>query len=225
MQCPIHGIRSNEAYFYRCQVHLLEMGLERFLVLHKPKGYEVTRPKSVDESTHSQTVYSFLPKKFHAEGWVPVGRLDKDSSGLLIFVREGFWVRLLQTPGNIPKVYEVWVKGRLGPEHLEQVLKGIETPLGILRAKAISFLGVTGPNTLVKMTLDEGKNRHIRRIFSSMKDTWINKFFRVVDLHRVSIGPINLDIEPGQWRYLTEIESESLMNCLPKKMKTAQRPK
>ncbi len=200
---------------------------ERFLILHKPKGYEVTRPLRFDGENQkgSQTVYGLLPEELHTQGWVPVGRLDKDSSGLLLFVREGSLVRLLQTPGNIPKVYEVWVKGHLSAEHLQQVLKGIETPLGILKAKAIRVLGVTGPNCLVQMTLDGGKNRQIRRIFGCFKDTTFNRFFRVIDLHRVSIGPIGLDLEPGQWRYLTEKETEAVLSCLPKKSKTAQRPK
>src|ERR1700690_880742 len=88
---------------------------ERILMLHKPKGVEVTRPKTPGDKKASapKTVYSLLPPEFHAQGWVPVGRLDKDSSGLLMFVREGFLVRLLQTPGNIEKAYEVWVKGHL----------------------------------------------------------------------------------------------------------------
>jgi|GEM_PF-1608335 len=199
--------------------------LERFLVLHKPKGFEVTRPKNISESPKSKTVYSLIPKELHAQGWVPVGRLDKDSSGLLIFVRDGFFVRLLQTPGNIPKVYEVWVKGRLRTEHLQQVKRGIETPLGLLKAKEISVLGVAGPNTLVKVILDEGKNRQIRRMFALLKDEHLNRHFKVLDLHRVGIGPVPLEGEPGQWRFLNEIESDSLLSCLPRKVKTAQAPK
>jgi 23S rRNA pseudouridine2605 synthase len=194
-------------------------------MLHKPKGLEVTRPKNSRDEIGSRTVYSVLPLEFHVQGWVPVGRLDKDSSGLLLFVREGFLVRLLQTPGNIPKVYEVWVKGHLKPEHLRQILRGIETPLGILRAKAVETLGTAGPNTLVKLTLDEGKNRQIRRMFSSMKDVGLNRYFKAVDLSRVSIGPVSLDVEPGRWRFLTEKETEAVLSCLPKKLKTAQRPK
>jgi 23S rRNA pseudouridine2605 synthase len=154
---------------------------------------------------------------------MPVGRLDKDSSGLLIFVKEGFLVKLLQTPGNIPKVYEVWVKGHLKPEHLQQVLGGVETTLGRLKAKEIRVLGVVGPNTLVKMTLEEGKNRQIRRLFAAMKDERLNKHFKVLDLHRVSIGPVPLEGEPGDWRFLTEAETDSLLNSLPRKRAAAQR--
>ncbi len=194
----------------------------RILMLHKPKGYVVTRPI---EPLNSTTVYSILPPEFHAQGWVPVGRLDKDSSGLLLFVREGFLVKLLQTPGNIHKVYEVWVKGRLCPGHLQQVLDGVQTPLGPLKAKEVEVLGAMGDNTLVKMTLDEGQNRQIRRIFACMKDMEKNKYFKALDLMRIAIGPVSLDLEPGKWRFLSDAETESLLRDLPRKAKKAQQPK
>ena len=187
---------------------------ERILMLHKPKGFEVTRPKNPggEKSTTSQTVYSLLPVEFHAQGWVPVGRLDKDSSGLLMFVREGFLVRRLQTPHNIDKVYEVWVKGHLKPGHVEKILEGVRTPIGVLKAKTVEVLGMAGPNSLVKVVLDEGKNRQIRRIFAGLRDAEKDKYFKALDLTRTSIGPVHLDIEPGQWRFLTESESEAVLN-------------
>jgi len=187
---------------------------ERILMLHKPKGYEVTRPKIAHAG---KTVYLLLPSAFHKQGWVPVGRLDKDSTGLLLFVKEGPLVYRLQTPGHVEKTYEVWVKGHLGPGHLEKVLKGVESPLGLLKAKSIEVLGVMGPNTLVKVRLDEGKNRHIRRMFGGLKDLEHKRFFKTLDLTRVSIGPVQLDIEPGQKRFLTATETDSLLSGIPGK--------
>ena len=186
-------------------------------MLHKPKGYEVTRPKAAQQKKYpsQKTVYSLLPVVFHEQGWVPVGRLDKDSTGLLMFVREGFLVWRLQTPRHIDKVYEVWVRGRLKPEHVEKILKGVQTPIGVLKAKALWVQGVVGPNCLVKVVLDEGKNRQIRRMFAGLKDQELNKFFKALDLTRTSIGPIHLDIEPGQWRFLTEAESEAVLKSVP----------
>lgn len=190
-------------------------------MLHKPKGYEVTRPKAYGSVRYrgQRTVYSLLPEELYGQGWVPVGRLDKDSSGLLLFVREGFLTQRLQLPGNIEKVYEVWVKGHIRPEHLEKVLMGVETPIGVLRAKSAVVLGKVGPNTLVRVVLSEGKNRQIRRIFGCLKDEKRNRFFRVLELSRVSLGPIQLDLEPGSWRYLSEAEFEEVMNILPEKKK------
>jgi 23S rRNA pseudouridine2605 synthase len=190
---------------------------ERILMLYKPKGFEVTRPHNPwsEKSPADTTVYALLPAQFHSQGWVPVGRLDKDSSGLLMFVREGFLVRRLQTPRNIDKIYEVWVKGHLKPEHMEKILGGVRTPIGILKAKAVSVRGVVGPNSLVEVVLDEGKNRHIRRIFGGLRDDRHNRFFKALDLTRVSIGPVHLDIEPGRWRFLKESESEAVLNSIP----------
>lgn len=184
------------------------------LMLHKPKGYVVTRPKAVraEKETDPKTVYSLLPPEFHGQGWVPVGRLDKDSTGLLLFVQEGPLVYRLQTPGHIDKTYEVWVKGHLRREHLENVVKGVETSIGLLKAKSVEVLGVVGPNTLLKVTLDEGKNRHIRRLFGALKDVRLQKFFKALDLTRISIGPVLLDIEPGQWRFLTDAETSAILD-------------
>lgn len=145
---------------------------------------------------------------------MPVGRLDKDSTGLLLFVKEGPLVYRLQTPGHIDKTYEVWVKGRFLQEHLEKVLKGVETPIGLLKAKSVEVLGAVGPNTLLKVILDEGKNRHIRRMFGALKDVKLKKFFKALDLTRVAIGPVLLDIEPGQWRFLTEAETASILGSV-----------
>ncbi|HUO57647.1 MAG TPA: pseudouridine synthase, partial [bacterium] len=176
------------------------------------KGYEVTRPKTPGAKNYPDqlTVYSLLPVEFHEQGWVPVGRLDKDSTGLLMFVREGSLVWRLQTPRHIDKVYEVWVMGHLKPEHLERVLKGVKTPLGDLKAKSVSIQGVVGPNTLVRVVLDEGKNRHIRRMFGGLRNPERKKPFKVQGLTRTAIGPISLDVEPGQWRFLTGAETEAL---------------
>lgn len=186
---------------------------QRILMLHKLKGYVVTRPKASgrEKDRREITVYSLLPPEFHGQGWVPVGRLDKDSTGLLLFVQEGPLVYRLQTPGHIDKTYEVWVKGRLRREHLEKVLEGVETPIGLLKAKLVEVLGVVGPNTLLKVTLDEGKNRHIRRLFGALKDAQLQKSFKTLDLTRVAIGPVHLDMEPGQWRFLTNAETSSIL--------------
>lgn len=188
----------------------------RILMLHKPKGYVVTRPKAAraEPEPGEKTVYSLLPPEYHGRGWVPVGRLDKDSTGLLLFVNEGPLVYRLQRPGHIDKTYEVWVKGRLRREHLEAVRQGVQSPIGLLKAKAVEVLGVVGPNTLLKVTLDEGKNRHIRRMFGALKDIRLQKFFKALDLTRVSIGPVHLDLEPGQWRFLTEAETSSILESV-----------
>lgn len=193
----------------------------RILALNKPKGYEVTRPKAIGSEAYpgQKTVYDLLPPEFHEGGWVPVGRLDKDSTGLILFVKEGFLVGRLQKPGNLDKVYEVWVRGHVQPEHVEKILNGVETPIGVLKAKAVEVLGGAGPKTRARVVLEEGKNRQVRRLFAALKDLKFNKPLKVLELKRTRIGPLELDVESGKWRYLTDDETEALLNCIPPKKK------
>jgi len=182
---------------------------KKVLMLHKLKGYEVTRPKSL---VNSQTIYSLLPSEFHSGDWVPVGRLDKDSTGLLLFVKAGPLVYRLQSPGNLQKVYEVWVKGRVHQEQIEQMQEGVKVGNVLLKALRVDILGVVGSNTLLRIILDEGKNRHIRKMIGKVKDTKHGRFFKVFDLSRISIGPVALDLQPGGWRFLTEKETDRLLD-------------
>ena len=94
-----------------------------------------------------------------------------------------------------------------------KILEGVETPIGLLKAKSVEVLGAVGPNMLLKVTLDEGKNRHIRRMLAALKDVPLRKFFKALDLTRVAMGPVDLDMEPGQWRFLTEAETSLTLNC------------
>jgi 23S rRNA pseudouridine2605 synthase len=195
--------------------------VERILMLHKPKGYEVTRPKTLSSEAYpgQKTVYALLPPKFHEERWMPVGRLDKDSTGLLLFVKEGFLIARLQKPHNLEKVYEVLTWGRVQPGHLAKMLAGVETPIGILKAKNVEILDESGHRTRVKVVLGEGKNRQIRRMFAGLKDGKTNRPIKVLELKRTHMGPLTLDVEPGLWRFLTEAETEALLNCIPLKLK------
>jgi 23S rRNA pseudouridine2605 synthase len=185
------------------------------LMFHKPRGYEVTRPRSLEAEAYpgQRTVYALLPAEFHAQGWVPVGRLDKDSTGLLLFVQQGRLVDRLGSPGKIDKVYEVWVRGHVRPEHVAEILAGVKTPSGVLRAKGIEVQGGAGPKTRVRVVLDEGRNRHIRKMFAGLTDVKFKKRLKVVDLKRVAIGPLTLDIESGRWRFLTDQESDVLLSA------------
>lgn len=100
----------------------------RFLLFHKPKGYLVTRK----DEKERKTVYQALPAFVLQEGWVPIGRLDKDSRGLLLFTREGPLVDLLTQPGRCEKIYEVLIRGRISDQDLSRTVTGISTPIGRL---------------------------------------------------------------------------------------------
>ncbi len=194
--------------------------VERILVLHKPKGYEVTRPKTLASEAYpgQKTVYALLPPEFHEQRWMPVGRLDKDSTGLLLFVKEGFLVSRLQKPHNVDKVYEVLTWGLVRPEHLEKMLLGVENAIGLLKAKIVEILDASGHQTKVRVVLGEGKNRHIRRMFAGLRDFTTNRPIKVLELKRIQLGPLILDVEAGTWRFLTGSETESLLKCIPPKV-------
>ncbi len=179
----------------------------RILALHKPKGVVVTRR----DERGRRTVYDLLPDWALSDGWVPVGRLDQDSTGLLLFVKEGALVEALTRPGACTKTYEVWVRGRVTEEHLAAIRRGIPSPVGLLTALSVEQLGGAGPKSRLRVTLDEGKNRHIRRLFGALRDPKLGTPLKVVELRRTHIGTLALDVPSGSWRFLDEREVQALL--------------
>jgi 23S rRNA pseudouridine2605 synthase len=175
-------------------------------MLHKPKGVVVTR----DDERGRKTVYSMLPPWADGEGWIPCGRLDLDSRGMLLFVRDGKLMDALTRPGACEKVYEVWVRGRVTEAHVAAMLAGVETAVGVLSAVGVEVAGGVGPKSRLMVTLDEGKNRHIRRMVAALVDEATGKQLKVLELKRTWIGPLELDIPSGEWRALTAAEESAL---------------
>lgn len=176
------------------------------ILFHKPKGVVVTR----DDERGSKTVYDILPDWFKTDGWMPVGRLDKDSRGLLLFVRDGKLLERLTRPGSCVKTYEVIVRGHLQDSQVSQLLCGIRTGEEILKAVSVKIVGYVGPKTKLLIDLDEGKNRHIRRMLGALRDERAKTPLKVLELKRVKFASLSLDIPSGQWRHLTETEDDSL---------------
>jgi len=180
----------------------------RLIMFHKPKGTIVT----LSDENSRKTVYDILPRFVLEDGWIPVGRLDRDSRGLLLFTREGELSNLLTQPGKFSKIYEVWIRGRITEEQLRQTLQGVKTQIGMLRFKGVKSLGYAGPKTRLMVELSEGKNRHIRRIFGALQDQQFHTPLKVLDLKRIQIGSVKLDIPSSQWRFLTHKEENALIN-------------
>jgi len=182
----------------------------KLLALNKPKGYIVTR----SDERGRKTVYDLLPQWVFDEQWMPIGRLDLESKGLLLFTRDGKVGNVLTKPGNCKKIYEIWVRGHVTDEHIEMARKGVDSIHGLLKAKA-EKIGMGGAKTKLKIELEEGKNRHIRRLFGALKDPKFGTPLKVLSLTRVSIGTFKPSIESGKWRYLTiEEEKELLKNLI-----------
>jgi 23S rRNA pseudouridine2605 synthase len=175
--------------------------LERpvYLALHKPKGYVSTnndpagRPRVVDlVGEISERVYS-------------VGRLDEDSTGLMILTNDGDMANRLAHPRfGVEKVYRVLVAGRPGHETIDALMKGVWLSDGKARARRARVLTEQGEATLIELVLAEGKNREVRRMLAKLGH-------KVMRLTRVAIGPVSLrDLKPGQWRHLTSFEVAQL---------------
>lgn len=176
------------------------------LALNKPKGYLVTRSDDLGR----KTVYNLLPTWLFQDGWMPIGRLDLESKGLLLFTRNGKINDALTKPGNCIKVYEVWVRGHVTDEHIIDASSGVQSIHGLLKAK-VTRIGNGGAKTKLRVELEEGKNRHIRRLFGALKDPKFGTPLKVLELNRISIGSFKPNIEIGKWRYLSIDEEKMLI--------------
>lgn len=173
----------------------VRVGLERhYLVLNKPTGYVTT----VDDPQGRPTVMEFIPKRY---GRVfPVGRLDRDSEGLLLFTNDGPLTHALLHPSKgVKKVYRAEVKGDLSSHHLKLLSQGIELEDGPTRPCQVRMRG-----KFVELVLKEGRKRQVRRMLAAVGHP-------VTRLKRVKFGPVGIgNLRPGQLRELRPEEIERL---------------
>lgn len=150
-----------------------------YLAFNKPVGYVCSRRQQGD----NPTIYAILPKKYHH--LKPVGRLDKDSSGLLILTNDGEYAHRMTHPSfSKVKVYEVELDQNLAPLHRQMINDhGIVLPDGPSKLQLDRLEEGNDRRWLV--TMSEGRNRQIRRTFAALGYT-------VIALHRIAFGPIHL---------------------------------
>ena len=172
-------------------------------VLHKPVGYVTT---AADEHGRD-TVYALLPAD--AAWLAPVGRLDQDSSGLLLFTNDSDLAHAISAPASkLPKTYVVRVKGRLSDEAIAQLRGGVQLHDGPTRPARVDALDHDDRSTRVRIVLTEGRNRQIRRMIQAVGS-------RVHTLHRTRIGPLELGDQPeGTCRRLTPDEVQALRRAI-----------
>ena len=174
-----------------------------YVALNKPRGLVTTR----DDPQGRATIYECL-EDASLPFVAPVGRLDKASEGLLLLTNDSRWsANLLEPSAHVDKVYHVQVRGRLDEATVARVAEGVvERETGEhLEVKRISLLR-TGSRSSAwfEVVLDEGKNRHIRRVFAELG-------IEVLRLVRVAIGPLVLgELPKGAWRMLTSDEVRAL---------------
>jgi 16S rRNA pseudouridine516 synthase len=181
-----------------------------YLVLHKPAGFECSQKPSTYPS-----VYTLLPAPLRtrgggaAAGVQAVGRLDQDTTGLLLMSDDGKFIHRLTSPRHhVPKVYDVVVKHPLDAQQVGRLLEGVvldDDPKPV-KAQACS----AESEFHLRLTLTEGKYHQVKRMVAAVGN-------RVEGLHRSSVGSLLLtpDLAPGQWRWLTQEEVDSLTRKAP----------
>jgi 23S rRNA pseudouridine2605 synthase len=174
-----------------------------YLALNKPRGLMTTR----DDPQGRATIYQCLADAtlpFVA----PVGRLDKASEGLLLLTNDSRWsAKLLDPVSHVEKTYHVQVKGMVDADVVDRMAAGVTEQATGERLDVVrtSLLRVGSRSSAwVEIVLDEGRNRHIRRLLSELG-------IEVLRLMRISIGPLTLGTLPkGEWRMLTTDEVRAL---------------
>ena len=170
-----------------------------YLLLYKPKGYLTT----YKDPEGRPTVYDLIPD---AGQWVfPVGRLDQDTSGLLILTNDTRFAEHIANPDHkVPKTYLVKSASRLADEHLERLRRGIELEDGPTRPALVRRVRDSASKTFFEITITEGRNRQVRRMVEAAGS-------RVSKLVRIAIGPLRIEqLEIGKYRPLTEGEVKAL---------------
>ncbi|SEF76129.1 ribosomal large subunit pseudouridine synthase B [Caloramator fervidus] len=165
-----------------------------YIMLNKPVGYVTT----VKDDRGRKTVLDLVNVK---ERIYPVGRLDYDTSGLLLLTNDGdFAYKLMHPSKEVDKVYIAEIEGIPTQDELEKFRKGLRIEDYITSPAKIDILKIKGKNSIVKIVIHEGKNRQVRKMCEKIGH-------KVVRLKRIQIGNIKLgDLKLGQWRYLTKEE-------------------
>jgi len=167
----------------------VEPGLVHY-VIHKPPGVIST----TSDPQGRRTVVDLVPP--HPRVY-PVGRLDADTSGLLLLTNDGAFANLVTHPRHgITKTYEVLVEGVPTRRDLASIRRGVELEDGPARALAVRKIGSDGRRSHIEMSMGEGRNREVRRLCTAVG-------LQVLRLHRSSIGPLReRELGPGEWRCL-----------------------
>lgn len=166
----------------------------RYLAMNKPQGVTTT----MRDAHATSTVAQLLPEGPRV---VPVGRLDRDSEGLLLFTNDGDLAHRLQHPSfEVEKEYLVEVDGRLGRSVAARLTRGIELEEGPARALRVGPIHQVGGRSAIAVVLAEGRKREVRRMFDAVGHP-------VRRLVRTRLGPVRLGrLRPGEVRPLTNVE-------------------
>ena len=177
-----------------------------YIMLHKPRGYLTTAADERGRKTVMDLIQGVGRRVY------PVGRLDKDSEGLLLLTDDGAFANLLTHPsGGIGKLYRVTVRPRASEEQIIRLSSGVVLDDGVKTKPAVIHVVSDEPGrTVLEITLHEGRNRQIRRMCEAVG-------LEVIRLKRNAEGPVKLGmLPPGEWRELKRSEVTALRNAAAK---------
>ena len=199
---PGHPINV-ETDIVACEGKRVEPLRERiYLMLNKPAGYLTTRSDERGRPTVMHLVAD-LPERIY-----PVGRLDLETKGLLLFTNDGdFAYRLLHPSHKIEKTYLAWVKGMPNAAAIQRLREGVTIPSGTTAPAKVERLKISrdDASTQLAVVIHEGKKRQVRLMFKAVGHP-------VISLQRTQIGNLRLgNLPQGQYRFLTPREVTALM--------------
>lgn len=183
-------------------IHPIKNEYYRF---YKPAGYITT----ADDEKGRKTIYDLLPESLHK--LKPVGRLDKDSTGLLILTNDGELINELTHPSaKVPKLYRVSINGKISQNDIDKMYKGIEIEPQKTAYAQVDVIEIDNSHTVMEILLFQGLNRQIRKMFEFLG-------FQVVSLKRIQHATITLEgLKRGEFKPIKPRQIKDLRNFLNK---------
>ena len=203
---PQQDIDVYEGLKYSVQGVLWPYHAKAYVLLHKPAGYECSHKPSAWPSLYTLLPPALRqrPQKSAVQGAQAVGRLDQDTTGMLILTDDGPLIHRMSSPRHhVPKVYEVTTDDPLDDKQVQRLLDGVVLDDSPKPVKAAACVAVSDHH--MRLTLTEGKYHQVKRMLAAVGN-------KVVGLHRSQIGamPLPADLAPGQWRWISQEELKLL---------------
>lgn len=164
-----------------------------YLMMHKPANYECSH-----KTQHHPTIYSLLPHPLVVRDVQCVGRLDEDTTGLILISDDGQFIHKMSSPKHkVPKIYEVTCKHPIVEANIHALFEGVKLTDEPETIAALAVIQIS--DKVIHMTLAEGKYHQVKRMISAIAN-------RVEGLKRIQIGDLKLpdDLNVGEWRWLSE---------------------
>ena len=176
-----------------------------YIMLNKPRGYVTTMSDELDRRCVTELLEGVEDRVY------PVGRLDRNSEGLLLFTNDGKFANDIMHPSrHISKTYRVTVHSKITDEQIVNLTEGVELDGRMTLPATVNVELDTPERSVMRITIREGRNRQIRRMCEAVG-------LEVARLRRTSIGPVKLGmLKPGAWRELTAEELRALRNAVGK---------